>query len=467
MSGLTNKYFPRRTVLLTLTEALLVAACFFLAVLLSSGSAAEAQAYLWYDGGAGRIGLVVLIFLVLMFYFDLYHYPVLTNRREVVTRLVGVLGMTFLTLAVVYYSFPDASLGGYVLWIGILAASVAVPVWRLLFFAVNSSASFAERALIYGDGPLAAQMIDAIIRRAELGVRVTGFVGSQPVLPGIPIVAVNDVASFVQREGVRRIIVTMGDRRGKLDVGQLLQLKARGVQIQDGPEYFETVTGKIPIDSLRLRWLLFSRGFHVRPALHAYKRIFSLLFGTVAAVFSSPLMLCVAVAVRLNSEGPILDRQKCVGEFGAPFTAYKFRTKFRLGTLTNDSIKNENPAAAGTTSQSDLTSVGRWLRKTRLDELPRLLNIIKGDLSFVGPQPVPLSDEEHWERAIPYYKERWLIKPGITGWAQINRKKASTIEDQKDVLAYDLFYIKNVSIGLDLYILISTLKILMIGRTRR
>src|SRR5262249_20604189 len=145
-----------------------------------------AQAYLLYEGGAGRIGLVVLIFLVLMFYFDLYHYPVLSNRREVVTRLVGVLGITFLSLAVVYYSFPDASLSGYVLWIGILAASVAVPIWRLLFFAINSSASFAEGALIYGDGPLTAELIDSITRRPELGLRVVGCVGIEPAIEGVP-----------------------------------------------------------------------------------------------------------------------------------------------------------------------------------------------------------------------------------------------------------------------------------------
>ena len=476
MIRLFNTYFPTRTILLTLTEALLVTAGFVSAVVVLSGDATSAQAYLFYENGAGRIGLVVLVFLVLMYYFDLYNSSVLTNRREVITRLVGVMGTTFIALAVLYYIFPNVSLGGSVLWSGILAVAIVVPVWRLFFFALNRSERFAERTLIYGDGPLATPLIDAIAQRPELGLRVAGYVGTTPQIAGIPIVESNELTEFVRREGIRRLIVTMGDRRGKLSVGELLKLKASGVLIQDGPEYYETVTGKIPLESLRLSWLLFSPGFHVRPALRLYKRAFSLFFGLIGVVLSSPLMALAAIAIRLDSKGDVIFRQERVGEFGVPFTVYKFRTMYDSedGALRVKPVQIKNGDDSqdhiGTPAQHGdprITRVGKWLRRTRLDELPQLFNIVKGDISFVGPRPVPPHEEEQCAAVIPFYKERWLIKPGATGWAQINRGYNATIEDHKDKLAYDLFYIKNVSIGLDIYILISTVKIVLLGRGGR
>jgi exopolysaccharide biosynthesis polyprenyl glycosylphosphotransferase len=473
MIRLFNTYFPTRTILLTLTEAILVTAGFVLAVVLSSGNTDGAEAYLLYENGAGRIGLVVLVFLVLMYYFDLYNSYVLTNRREVVTRLVGVLGTTFVALAVLYYTFPDASLAGSVLWSGILAVAIVVPAWRTIFFVLNRSERFAERTLIYGDGPLATPLIDAIAQRPELGLRVAGYVGSAPQITGIPVVEGSELTEFVRQEGIRRIIVTMGDRRGKLSVGELLKLKASGVLIQDGPEYYETMTGKIPLESLRLSWLLFSPGFHVRPTLRVYKRGFSLLFGSVGVVLSSPLMALAAIAILLDSKGPIIFRQERVGEFGEPFTVFKFRTMYvevnpqpAPEVARGDDSQNHigTPAHDG---DPRITRVGKWLRRTRLDELPQLFNIVKGDISFVGPRPVPPHEEEQCAAVIPFYKERWLIKPGATGWAQINRGYNATIDDHKDKLAYDLFYIKNVSVGLDIYILISTIKILILGRGGR
>jgi len=473
MIRLFNRYFPTRTLLLTLTEALLVTSGFVLAVLLSSGTAVDAKIYLLYENGAGRIGLVVLVFLVLMYYFDLYNSAILTNRREVVTRLVGVLGTTFVALAVLYYTFPGASLGGTVLWAGILTVAIVVPVWRSFFFVLNRSTRFAERTLIYGDGPLASPLMDAIAQRPELGLRVSGYVGSEPQIAGIPMVRGEELTDFVKREDIRRVIVTMGDRRGKLDVSQLLKLKASGVQIQDGPEYYETVTGMIPLESLRLSWLLFSPGFHVRAPLRLYKRAFSLFFGLVGVVLSAPIMALAALAIRLDSEGPAIFRQQRVGEFGVPFTVYKFRTmydgdKIALSRSNYNSSPDQNnigtPAHDG---DPRITRVGKWLRRTRLDELPQLFNIVKGDISFVGPRPVPPHEEEQCAAVIPFYKERWLIKPGATGWAQINRGYNATIEDHKKKLAYDLFYIKNVSIGLDIYILFATFKILLLGRGGR
>ena len=460
MIRLFNAYFPTRTLLLTVTEALLVTLAFVVSVVFWAGTAMDANIYLLYENGLGRIGLVVGIFVLLMYYFDLYDSIVLSNRREVVTRLVGVLGCAFVALSVLYYAFPEISLVGGTLWLGVAIVGVTVPAWRKLFFVLNRSARFSERAILYGDGPLAMPLMEAIANRSELGVRVVGFIGSSTeTAAGIPRFDEDDLQGVVEQRNVRRVVVTMGDRRGKLRVDQLLKLKTKGIYIQDGPEYYESITGKIPLESLRLSWLIFSPGFHVRTGLRLYKRIVSLILGSLAILITSPIMLLATIAVRLDSKGPAIFRQKRVGENGKLFTVYKFRSMF----AGSDKIKL-TPAEHG---DPRVTRVGRWLRRTRVDELPQLFNIVKGDMAFVGPRPFVPEQEEECAAQIPFYRERWLVKPGATGWAQINRGYNATLEDNREKLAYDLFYIKNVSFGLDLFIMFSTIKILLLGRGGR
>src|SRR5579862_714517 len=460
MIRLFNAYFPTRTLLLTVTEALLVTLGFVTAVVYWAGTATDANIYLLYENGLGRIGLVVGIFVLLMYYFDLYDSIVLSNRREVVTRLVGVLGCSFVSIAVLYYAFPELRLVGTTLWMGVGIVAVTVPAWRKLFFVLNRSARFSERAILYGDGPLALPLMDAIASRSELGVRVVGFVG-QATEPGAGVPRFDDVdlEELVEQRNVQRIVVTMGDRRGKLKVDKLLRLKARGVYIQDGPEYYESITGKIPLESLRLSWLLFSPGFHVKTGLRLYKRMFSLILSSFAILLTSPVMLLAAIAVRLDSPGPAIFRQKRVGEHGKLFTVYKFRSMY-----DGSEKKALTPAEHG---DARVTRVGKWLRRLRIDELPQLFNIAKGDMAFVGPRPFVPAQEEECAAKIPFYRERWLVKPGATGWAQINRGYNATLEDNREKLAYDLFYIKNVSFGLDLFIMFATMKILLLGKGGR
>ncbi|HLI62867.1 MAG TPA: sugar transferase [Terriglobales bacterium] len=460
MIRLFNAYFPTRTLLLTVTEVLLVTLAFVVAVVLWAGTALDADIYLLYENGLGRIGLVVGIFVVLMYYFDLYDSIVLSNRREVVTRLVGVLGSAFVALSVLYYAFPEISLVGTTLWLGVGIVAVTVPAWRKLFFVLNRSERFSEQAILYGDGPLALPLMQEIGNRAELGVRVVGFVGENTeTTAGVPRFDEDDLEEVVEQRNVRRIVVTMGDRRGKLRLEQLLKLKTRGVYIQDGPEYYESITGKIPLESLRLSWLVFSPGFHVRAALRLYKRAFSLILGSFAIVITSPIMLLAAIAIRLDSRGPAIFRQKRVGEHGKLFTCYKFRSMYEGSEkVALTPAEHEDPR---------VTRVGKWLRRTRVDELPQLFNIVKGDMAFVGPRPFVPEQEEECAALIPFYRQRWLVKPGATGWAQINRGYNATLEDNREKLAYDLFYIKNVSFGLDLFIMFSTIKILLLGRGGR
>jgi lipopolysaccharide/colanic/teichoic acid biosynthesis glycosyltransferase len=246
----------------------------------------------------------------------------------------------------------------------------------------------------------------------------------------------------------------MGDRRGKLPLEALLELKSRGVKIQDGAELYEAVTGKIPVSSVRLGWLLFSPGFRVSAPLRLYKRTLSAFFSAVGLVLALPLMILIALAIRWSSEGPIIFRQPRIGQDGKVFTLYKFRTMVA-------GADEQRPAEA---NDSRFTRIGKLLRRTRVDELPQFWNILRGDMNFIGPRPFVPNQEYECLRRIPHYRQRWVIRPGATGWAQVNHGYCVSIEDNLEKLGYDLFYIKNISIGLDLLILFKTTKILLLGR---
>jgi exopolysaccharide biosynthesis polyprenyl glycosylphosphotransferase len=252
----------------------------------------------------------------------------------------------------------------------------------------------------------------------------------------------------------------MGERRGKLPLGQLLTLKSHGVHVQDATDVYEAVTGKVPIDSLRLGWLLFSPGFHVSRFLLFYKRLASMVISISGLLLSLPLIPFVALAIKLSSQGPVFYKQHRVGRDGEVFDCYKFRT------MRADAEADSGPTWAGD-DDPRITPVGRFLRLSRLDEIPQLWNVMKGDMSLVGPRPERPEFVDRLNHQIPHYSLRHTIRPGITGWAQIRYKYAASIEDAKEKLCYDLFYIKNMSPGLDSLIFLHTIKTILLARGAR
>ena len=462
MIRLLNAYFPARTLFLGISEACLVALAFVAAAMARLG-ASDAALMLNYEQGFLKISVVAGLFITCMYYFDLYDSSILANHREVITRVIQMLGTVCILLAVLYYIYPPLELGRGIFLIGFVLVAVLLLFWRRLFLKLNSLPQFAERALILGDGELAGSLKRELKSRTELGIRLVGELNIAEDWTGKPTSAPERVEEFlhsVKSFQPNCVIVAMGDRRGKLPVEALLQLKSQGVRIRDGADMYEAVTGKVPIESLRLSWLLFSPGFRVAGPLLIYERVFSLALCAVGLVLTLPLMILVALAIRCDSAGPVIFRQKRVGQNGKLFTLYKFRTMVDGA----DQDGNHRPAEE---TDHRFTRVGRVLRRIRIDELPQLFNILRGDMHMVGPRPfVPNQEQECLER-IPYYRQRLVVKPGATGWAQVNRGYNATIEDNKEKLAYDLYYIKNISIGLDLLILFKTMKILLLGRGAR
>jgi sugar transferase (PEP-CTERM system associated) len=458
---LLNVYFPARTVLLGVSEVLLVCLAFFMAVIAHFGR--DADLMLQDEHGVYKIALVACIYLVSMYYLDLYDTKVLRNRHEILTRLLQVVGLGGMILAIVYYLYPDAQLGRSVLLLGLVVAVPLLVLWREAFLWLLNSFDFSEKTLIVGHSPLALALNREVRTRRELGLSTIGYVDTSDngEVGGLPFMGVlEDLGHLINRHHVTRVIVAMADRRGKLPLSELLALKTKGVVVQDGADFYENVTGKVQLDGLRPAWLLFSPGFQVSRALLAYKRVVSVSVSLLCLIIFLPLLVIVAIAVKLDSKGPVIFRQRRVGKDGKLFFLYKFRTMFDGA----DAPGSHLPAVE---NDGRFTGIGRWLRRVHIDELPQLYNILRGDMDFVGPRPFVPNQEKEYVRTIPFYEQRWTVKPGATGWAQINYGYCATLADNLEKTAYDLFYIKHISIGLDLLIIFQTIKILLLGRGGR
>lgn len=458
-----NVQFPGRTVLLLISEALLVALTLFLAV--SVWVPLDRDTSWLYSAGLYKLLPPCIICVLTMYYFDLYDSSVLSSTRESMPRLIQALGTVCVITTVFYYAYPVVQLerGAFLIWITVCAVLLAT--WRYLFCAMVRSNRLSQRAVLIGRGVLAAALPHEIRARPELGIDLIGFLASNDVSAnseaGLDRLGdLGQLAELVDSRRISKIMIAMGDRRGNLPVEMLLGLKARGVDVLDGADVYEAITGKIHLQSLRPSWLLFSNGFRLSKDILIYKRFASIVFSTLGLVLSLPVMATIAIAIRLDSAGPALFRQKRVGRGGKLFTIYKFRTMSHvLGNQTNCKAAEKNDRR--------FTRVGRVLRRTRLDELPQLYNILRGDMYLIGPRPFVPNLEGEFSEKIPFYNYRWNVKPGVTGWAQIQRGYCSSLEDNADKLSFDLYYIKNMSMGLDCVILFQTIKIVLLGRGSR
>jgi exopolysaccharide biosynthesis polyprenyl glycosylphosphotransferase len=461
---LLNAYFPTRTLFLGISEACLVAAAFVAATFARLG-ANDAAIMLSYEQGFLKILIVSGAFIACMYYFDLYDSSILNNPREVHTRLIQMQGTVCLILAGLYYMYPPLELGRRIFVLGFILVAIAQLIWRQFFLTLNGLPRFADRALILGASPLGESLVAELKCRPVLGIRVVGHLKSFGEASGDLRQMSNEekteaLLSTVKPYAPDRVIVALSERRGGLPFEAFMQLQSLGVKIQEAGEIYEAVTGKVPLESLGLSWLLSSPGLQLSRPLLMYKRAASLVLSALALILALPTMALVSLAIRLDSAGPVIFRQRRVGKEGKIFTLYKFRT-MADGCDQDD---NYRPAEA---ADGRFTRIGRLLRRTRMDELPQLFNILRGDMHFVGPRPFVFNQEQECLEKIPYYRLRWAVKPGATGWAQINRGYNVSIEDNKEKLAYDLFYIKNFSWGLDLLIFFQTIKILVLGRGSR
>ena len=455
-------YFPTRTLVLVFGEVILIVCSFVLATILQFGG--RYYTVLSYENGLVKIGVVSFLGMLCMYYLDLYDPQRLHTPGEMPFRLLVVVGTLSLILGLVTTLVPSFLVGNYVFLTGLPILTVLVLGWRRIFFAINGNDRFVQRTLILGDGDYADLLNEEIMKRPQLGLKIVGFLHAGPRDAHSQSLrelgTVDELEDVVAKQAVRRIVVSMKDRRGKLPVDTLLSLKTEGVVIEEAADFYESISGRVPLDSLRVSWLLFTRGFcPSKIQLFATRTAYTII-AAIMPVLGLPILALTALAILIDTGRPVLFRQKRVGRNGKIFTLYKFRS---MRVQDSQSGKGK-PAQDGDTR---FTWTGRFLRKARLDELPQLYNILRGDMSFVGPRPFMVEEEFDWAKQIPFYERRWSVRPGATGWAQIHRPYCATLEDNQEKLSYDLFYIKNMSIGLDFLILFQTVKTLLLRRGSR
>jgi len=366
-------------------------------------------------------------------------------------------------LSMIRVVIPDLTLGRERFALTLLIVSVALAIWHLLLRMYFGASARRSKILIMGTGPLARSLATEIIRHREYGLQVCGFVDDDPALVGVSIVnpkvlgVSKDLRRIVSDVGVDEVVVELQDRRGRLPVDELLDLKTRGVRVEEATTLYERVTGKISIENLKPSWMLFGDGFEKSRSVVIVKQIVSFSVSLVLMALFLPLFPLIALLIKLDSPGPVFFRQERIGKDGRVFALWKFRS------MRKDAERHTGPVWAKA-QDCRVTRVGKYLRRTRLDEFPQLLNVLKGDMSLVGPRPERPNFVEDLSKTIPFYYLRHSVKPGVTGWAQINYGYGNSVEDSVEKLQYDLFYIKNISWALDLLVLLHTIKTVLVRK---
>ncbi len=454
-----------RTLLLIVAEALLIFGAVVTAAHIRLGRD-EAYRELVFESGFYKAALAALFCLSAFYLYDLYDFIVMHDRRELVLRLIQALGLAWIVLALLFYALPQAMLGRGITLIALPLALTLMVGWRVSIHWLLGHPSVGERLLIVGSGDAAVEIAREVLERRDAGFRVAGFIDNKPELVGQSIInprvlgLMDDMEQIVKREGIDRIIVALGERRGAFPTQQLLDLSLGGsVAIEEGASFYERVSGRVHLNMMRPSWLIFSgRGRQAR--LSAFAR--ALMHRSVALVgglVSLPIALLTALLIKLESPGPALYKQERVGKSGRTFTIMKFRS------MRSDAEK-DGPVWAQD-GDARVTRVGRVIRKIRVDEIPQFWNILKGEMNFVGPRPERPHFVRQLAEEIPFYEQRHLIPPGLTGWAQIKYPYGSSIEDARQKLQYDLYYVKNQSLVLDAVIMFETVKTILFGRGGR
>jgi sugar transferase (PEP-CTERM system associated) len=443
-------------------EAVLVYGAMIAAVYLRVG-ADDAQFELITRQGYLKAAVACFFCLAAFYLFDLYDFLAMHDRRELVLRLVQALGLAWIALAFSFYMYPSLMLGRGVSLIALPLALALMVLWRISIHWFLGHPDFGERILIVGSGNLAVEVAREVLDRPDAGFRIVGFVGTDADLLGKSLInprvigLTEQLDEIVKRENIDRIVVAMGERRGQLPTNKLLQLSLAGeVTIEEGLSFYERITGRVSLNMLRPSWLIFTGRRRRAKIAELSRNVVHWVVALIGAILSLPLVLLTAVLIKLESRGPVFYKQERVGKNGHTFVLMKFRS-MRVDA------EQDGPVWASK-GDARTTRIGRIIRKVRIDEIPQFWNILKGEMSFVGPRPERPHFVAQLAEEIPFYEQRHLIAPGLTGWAQIKYPYGASIEDARQKLQYDLFYIKNQGLLLDAVIMFETIKIILFGR---
>lgn len=455
-----------RTIVLSLADITII----YLGILIALYVRLDAEGVVYQlseQNGLFKIAFATGVCAISLYLHDLYDYTALNDRRELSLRLVQAVGSAWIVLAVVFYFFPSLLMGR-----GTAVIAVAVSLCFLLVFRTSIHFFFghpllAERILIVGDLPVISDTVEAVTRRRDAGYRIVGYASDERQEEHLlrtnvrDLGSINEIEQIVQRERIDRIVIGVRERRGAFPAETLLRLRlADKVSIEESTSFFERVTGKVHLDNLRPSWLIFSiktRESRLKLAVRDLLQQFLALMGLIV---SFPIALITMGLIKIESSGGCFYKQERIGKNGHIFTLYKFRSM-------NADAEPNGEAIWASVDDERTTKVGKIIRKIRVDEIPQFWNILKGEMSFIGPRPERQQFVEELATEVPYYEYRHLVSPGLTGWAQIKYPYGSSVDDARQKLQYDLYYIKNQSLILDLIIVIETVKTVLFGKGGR
>lgn len=410
-----------------------------------------------------KIAAFSLPLLFFSFLIELYNTRRIFDRSLLLFRPFLVAFLTFIFLEICYYLIPYLAVDDKFLGFSLLTFFLLQAVWHNFFLFVMGLPALIRPVMILGTGPK-AEKIAELLNTTDNNFILRGYI-STPfdswTVPDDEVLAdTESILDVVKNEKVHTIVMALSERRGNLPIENLLTCKLLGTNIVELPAFYETLTGKLPVEDIDPSWFINNSGFRITGTVRMFKRISDLFFSSVGIVLALPILPVVALMIKMSSKGPIIYKQIRTGELEEDFHIYKFRT------MRQDAESKGN-AIWAQKNDSRVTGVGSFLRKTRLDELPQLFNILKGDMSFVGPRPERPEFVRQIKGMTKYYGERHFVKPGLTGWAQVKYEYGASFGDSIEKLRYDLYYVKNMSFFMDLLITLETIKVVIFRRGGR
>jgi len=454
-------YVPASILLLVIAEAIILGSAIYLgAGIRFSGDTHLIQSA---DPLLPTALLFTVTMLLLMAAFGLYDIEWGWGIKNLLLRLGLAFGLGLMIMAQLFYFIPSLSLGRGVFLLGFGVSLAGIILARLGYLQWANLNTLKSRVLVLGTGSRAAKVEDILAKRGpSCGIQVVGYIpagGTHHFVPHERILQSDiPLSDLVDRHQVNEILLAVRDRRGGgLPIADLLECKLRGVRVTELSTFFERENGHLQLDSMNASWMILGEGFHQGMLRDTVKRVFDLIVSLMLLAATSPIMLITAILIKLESHGPVFYRQERVGQHGRPFSIFKFRS------MRTDAEKDGRPQWARK-NDDRITGVGRFIRRTRIDELPQVFNVFMGEMSFVGPRPERPYFVADLNRQIPYYGVRHTVKPGITGWAQVRYPYGASIEDALEKLQYDLYYVKNHSLFLDLMILTQTAQVVLLGK---
>ena len=457
-------YFPIRNILFVLGEGVLIFLLLVVAALLRFWWQIQETEFVYAIWA--RVLVVTLVCQISLYYHELYEIKRAQKIFDLSIRIIQALGAACIILAVIYYVYPSLILGRGIVLVGFFFLILFIVSWRFLYQRIIQKNLFSEKLLLVGSGNLASLIAGEIADNFDSGYKIAAIIDNpnhSDLAKQLEVESYNDyqqICIIAEMNGIKKIIVALDEKRGKFPSAVLLDCKMKGLTIVDGVSFYETLAGKILALHINPSSLIFSEGFHRHKLTLWGKRFLDIVLSAFGFVIFVPLMLLAAIAIKATSKGPVLFKQTRVGQWEKPFSIIKFRTMLENAEIHTGPIWAEK-------DDPRITKTGKILRTLRLDELPQFWNVLKGNMSFVGPRPERPVFVKKLKDKLPYYAERHTVKPGITGWAQISYGYGASEEDALKKLEYDLFYIKHLSLLMDLLIIVKTLKIMILGKGAR